>query len=197
MVHDSLLDIKSCGDGVTATQMAFQLSDGGSIPTSPLQFEFVAISAIAACNLNFRWHSRFPIIDWSNVVRNKRYICYAAKFEGVYFAVAIWSSPIAANRFNDGWQLLELRRMAINETAPKNTASRMLFYMRKDIKKRFPEIARLISYQDTEAHLGTIYKASNWTLINTMSTEVDWAASGRQRNKPQSNAPKVRWEIVI
>jgi hypothetical protein len=93
--------------------------------------------------------------------------------------------------------LLELRRMAINETAPKNTASRMLFYMRKDIKKRFPEIARLISYQDTEAHLGTIYKASNWTLINTMSTEVDWAASGRQRNKPQSNAPKVRWEIVI
>lgn len=186
-----------CGDGVTATQMAFQLSESGSIPTSPLQFKFEVISAKAACDLNFKWHSRFPKIDWSNVVRGKRYICYAAKFDGVFFAVAIWSSPIAGNRLKDGWLLLELRRMAICEQAPKNTASRMLSYMRKDINKRFPEIIRLISYQDTGAHLGTIYKASGWKLINTMSKEVDWAASGRKRNKPQSDSPKVRWEFSL
>ena len=186
-----------CGDSVIATQETFQFSNGGSIPTSPLQFKFEVISAKAACDLNFRWHSRFPNIHWSNVVRNKRYICFAAKFEGVYFAVAIWSSPIAGNRLKDGWLLLELRRMAICEQAPKNTASRMLSWMRKDISKRFPEIIRLISYQDTGVHLGTIYKASGWKLVNTMSKEVDWNSSNRKRNKPQSDAPKVRWELDL
>jgi len=186
-----------CGDSVIATQETFQFPDGGAIPTSPLQFKFEVISAKAACDLNLKWHSRFPDIHWSNVVRNKRYICFAAKFEGVYFAVAIWSSPIAGNRLKDGWLLLELRRMAICEQAPKNTASRMLSWMRKDINKRFPEIIRLISYQDTGVHLGTIYKASGWKLINTMSKEVDWAATGRKRNKPQSDYPKVRWELNL
>jgi hypothetical protein len=188
---------KSCGDSVTETHLTLQLEEGGLTPTSPLQFKFEVISAKAACDLNFKWHSRFPQIHWSNVVRSKRYICYAAKFDGVYFAVGIWSSPIAGNRFKDGGLLLELRRMAICEKAPKNTASRMLSYMRKDISKRFPEIIRLISYQDTGVHLGTIYKASGWKLINTMSKQVDWAASGRKRNKPQSNAPKVRWEFNL
>lgn len=184
-------------DGLTATQMTFELSEGDGIPTSPMQFQFESISAMAACVLNSRWHSRFPEIQWSNVVRNKRYICYAAKYEGVYFAVAIWSSPIAGNRFHNAWTLLELRRMAICERAPKNTASRMLSYMRKDINKQFPEIKRLISYQDTEAHAGTIYKASGWQLINTMSTQVNWATNGRQRTRPQSHAPKVRWEYAL
>ena len=188
---------QTCGDGVTETHLTLQLEEGGLTPTSPLQFSFEVISAKAACDLNAKWHSRFPQIHWSNVVRNKRYICYAAKFDGVYFAVSIWSSPIAGNRLKDGWLLLELRRMAICEQAPKNTASRMLSWMRKDISKRFPEIIRLISYQDTGVHLGTIYKASGWKLVNTMSKEVDWAASGRKRNKPQSDAPKVRWELQL
>jgi hypothetical protein len=188
---------KSCGDSSMVEQLSFQIEGGGSIPTSPLQFKFEIIPAKAACELNAKWHSKFPEIHWSNVVRNKRYICYAAKFEGNYFAVSIWSSPIAGHRFKDGWLLLELRRMAICEKAPKNTASRMLSWMCKDIKKRFPEIIRLISYQDTVAHLGTIYKASNWKLINTMSKETDWRSTGRKRNIPQSNAPKVRWELEL
>ena len=186
---------KPCGDSVIATQETFQFPDGGAIPTSPLQFYFEVISSKAACDLNAKWHSRFPDIHWSNVVRNKYYVCYGAKFEGVYFAVSIWSSPIA--RKLDANSILELRRMAINKDCPKNTASRMLSWMRKDINKRFPDIKKLISYQDTGVHLGTIYKASGWKLINTMSKEVDWAASGRKRNKPQSDAPKVRWELQL
>ena len=185
------------GDGVRATQDAFQFPDSGANPTSPLQFTFEMIGVIAACTLNEKWHSRFPIIDWSNVVRNKRYVCYGAKFDGCYYAVAIWSSPIAGNRLTDGWLMLELRRMAIGTNAPKNTASRMLSWMRKDIKKRFPEIIRLISYQDVEAHVGTIYQAAGWSLINTMSKEVDWGKTGRKRNKPQSQSSKRRWEYNI
>ena len=184
-----------CGDGVIETQLTFQLENGGLIPTSPLQFSFEVISAKAACDLNAKWHSRFPKIHWSNVVRNKKYVCYAAKFEGVYFAVSIWSSPIA--RKLDADTVLELRRMAISEMCPKNTASRMLSWMRKDISKRFPDIKKLISYQDTGVHLGTIYKASGWRLINTMSKGVDWSSTGRKRNRPQSDSPKVRWELEL
>lgn len=184
-----------CGDSVRITQETFQFPNGGLIPTSPLQFIFEKISAKAACDLNAKWHSRFPEIHWSNVVRNKKYICYAAKFEGVYFAVSIWSSPIA--RKLDANTVLELRRMAISEMCPKNTASRMLSWMRKDINKRFPDIKKLISYQDTGVHLGTIYKASGWKLINTMSKGVDWSSTGRKRNKPQSDSPKVRWELEL
>ena len=179
-----------------ATQEIFQFPDGGSIPTSPLQFSFEVIRAITACELNAKWHSRFPEIHWSNVVRNKHYICYGAKYEGEYFAVGIWSSPIAANRLKDGQLLLELRRMAINDKAPKNTASRMLSYMRKDIKKKFPDVLRLISYQDTEAHFGTIYKASGWNLASA-PVSIDWNTSTRKRNVAQSSAPKVRWEYNL
>lgn len=189
--------ITTCGDGVLVTQESFQLSEGGSIPTSPLQLQFEVIRAQTACILNQRWHSRFPQIDWSNVVRNKRYVCYAARFEGNYYAVAIWSSPIAANRLKDGQFLLELRRMAIQDNAPRNTASRMLSWMKKDIKKRFPEIIRLISYQDTEVHLGTIYKASGWALVETMNKQIEWSTEKRKRNTVQSSAPKVRWEVSL
>ena len=186
---------KACGDGVMATQGTFQFPEGGSIPTSPLQFTFEVVKAKYACELNAVWHSRFPYIHWSNVVRNKRDICYAAYFDGNPFAVSIWSSPIAGNRLKDGWLLLELRRMAISPEAPKNTASRMLSWMKKDIKKRFPEIIRLISYQDTEVHFGTIYKASGWNLVQTMNKEIKWDKPGRKRSQVQSSAPKVRWEI--
>ena len=188
---------KACGDSVMTTQETFQFSEGGSIPTSPLQLSFETVKAKYACELNALWHSRFPRIHWSNVVRNKRYICYAASYEGKHLAVAIWSSPIAGNRLKDGWLLLELRRMAISSDAPKNTASRMLSWMRKDIKKRFPEIIKLISYQDVEVHTGTIYKASGWVLANLPNKGVDWNTSKRKRNPAQSSAPKARWEIDL
>jgi len=189
--------VKSSGDGVTETQEMIQFPEAGAIPSSPLQLSFVVVKAKFACELNAIWHSRFPYIHWSNVVRNKRYICYAAYYENEPFAVAIWSSPIAGNRLKDGWLLLELRRMAISDKAPKNTASRMLSWMRKDIKIRFPEIIRLISYQDTEAHFGTIYKAANWRLAPTISIDASWEKNGRKRAKAQSSAPKVRWEYDL
>jgi hypothetical protein len=146
--------------------------------------------------LNSQWHSRFPYIHWSNVVRNKRSICYVASFDNQHWAVAIWSSPIAGNRLKDGWLLLELRRMAIKDGAPKNTASRMLSWMRKDIEKRFPEIIKLISYQDVDVHEGTIYKASGWIAHNPAKF-TDWSTSTRKRSKAQSTAAKVRWEYEL
>jgi len=177
-------------------QSLFQMIDGGAVPTSPLQLKIVKLNVHSACKYNRKWHSRLPVIDWGNVVRNKHYICFGASFEITCYAVAIWSSPIAQNRFKNGEKILELRRMAISPEAPKNTASRMIKVMISMIKKEFPDIDRLISYQDTEVHRGTIYKASGWEIGGT-SKGIKWNTEKRIRNNEQTLAEKIRWEKYL
>lgn len=165
-------------------------------PSSPLQLEVVECKPRFACELNALWHSRFPKIDWSNVVRNRDYVCFIAIYDALVYAVAIWSSPIAANRMKEGGSALELRRLAIAPDAPKCTASRMLSVMRKKIKKTMPHIKLLVSYQDTDVHAGTIYRASGWVAGSTSKEGMDWGKT-RIRNNAQSLAPKVRWELRL
>jgi hypothetical protein len=86
--------------------------------------------------------------------------------------------------------------MAIHNSAPKNTASRFLSVMTKMIKNKNPEIFKLISYQDTEVHLGTIYKASGWVAASETNF-VSWKNRKDYNRIDQSTAPKVRWEKQI
>jgi hypothetical protein len=158
--------------------------------------ELRSIGAPLACELNAQWHSRLPIIDWSNVVRNTHYVCYGAIFKAEWFAVGIWSSPVAQNRFENGKTILELRRLAIRDEAPKYTATWMIGKMIKDIRKVMPDIKRLISYQDTEVHTGTIYKASNW-FIGGESEGMSWTTIDRERNPEQTMVKKIRWECLL
>ena len=87
---------------------------------------------------------------------------------------------------------LELRRLAISPDAPKFTATWIIAKMVKDIKKQFPDVTRLVSYQDTEVHTGTIYKAANWKL-DSVSKLQDWSTGKRKRNALQSKSDKIRW----
>ena len=103
---------------------------------------------------------------------------------------------MAQNRFKDGKKMLELRRMAISEECPKNTASRIIKVMTLLIKKKFTDIIRLISYQDCEVHTGTIYKASGWKIASE-TPFIDWTTKNRKRSKIQSGAKKNRWEFQI
>ena len=152
--------------------------------------------AQVACMLNELWHSRLPKIHWSNVVRNTHYICFAIFHEDMVCGVGIWSSPVAQNRMKNGKEILELRRLAIANSAPPNTATQAIGYMQKEIKRTMPDIKKLISYQDTEVHTGTIYKASNW-VIGSETPLMDWTTKGRKRNELQSTASKIRWEYDI
>lgn len=185
-----------CGDEARVALPLFQAEYGGSIPTSPLQLTIEKINVHLACELNKQWHSRLPKIHWSNVVRNTRYVCFGAIYKNIYYAVAIWSSPVNQNRFKNGGDILELRRLAISPEAPRNTATRMLMVMRKIVKKIFPNIKRLISYQDTDVHNGTIYKADNWKAVSLVRG-ISWTTNNRKRNKEQSLSNKIRWEYLI
>lgn len=179
-------------DGARVSTPLFQSGDEGSRPISALSLFFVECPIDLAVKLNRLWHSRLP-----KFTGTFSKVCYVAEFNGTYYATAIWSNPVA--RVLPQQTYLELRRLAIAPDAPKNTASRMLAWMARNIRKRFPEIVRLISYQDKEVHTGTIYRAAGWVHgVMTEKRSRPWKREGdRPRNEEQSKAEKQRWEKII
>jgi hypothetical protein len=177
------------GDSIRVVHPLFREEGDGSIPISPLQLEISWMPLDVAVTLNSDWHSRLPAITNPQNCR-----AMGALFGGRYFAVALWGPPVA--REYNGRGYLELRRMAIASDAPKNTGSRMLRIMRLIIYRERPDISRLISYQDTAVHTGTIYKGAGWT-IGGMKKNVGTGWNTRKRSAMQTTADKVRWELSI
>ena len=184
------------GDGVPVAHPLFQGDGGGSIPTSPLQLRFERIDVRTALQLNALWHSLLPNLHEGAAHLGFYSECYSAEFDNSFFAVAIWTSPIALNRMTvaDPAEIIELRRFAISPEAPKNTASRMLGFMVRDLHKRFPKLTRFISYQAVDHHEGTIYRCSGWQPTVTSKFRT-W--ENRPRGAPQTTSDKVRWEKVV
>jgi hypothetical protein len=124
-------------------------------------------------------------------VKDQPFLCFAAEHNGIAYAVAIWSNPVARNLPQDTW--LELRRLATAPDAPKNACTRMLRVMRLLIARYRPEVVRLVSYCDLGVHTGAIYKAAGWTPT-AINRDGTWDRPNRSRPEAQSNAPKQRWE---
>lgn len=174
-------------DSIRVVHPLFQEEGDGSRPISALQLQIVRISAEKAAHFNRDWHSRLPeLTNWQNC-----FASFGAVYCNRFYAVAMWSHPVA-RPFN-GLGILELRRMAIAPDAPKNTGSRFLRIMALYIAKDIPEITRLISYQDTAVHKGTIYKAAGWEAKGFRKGS-EWNCPTRYRAKSQSTSDKVRWE---
>lgn len=188
---------EECGESVRAAHPLFQVEGGGSTPTSPLQLAWYRISPETASRLNALWHSVLPRITLRAICHNKYWQCYGAEYGGMWYAVAIWTSPVAANRMHDGWLALELRRFAIAPEAPPHTASRGLKVMRVLLRSQMPWIRRLVSYQSCEHHTGTIYKAAGWHCTGTTEYASWLPRPGKPVYVPQIVTPKLRWEYVI
>ena len=188
------------GDCIRVVHPLFQEEGDGSTPISPLQFHVGEISSALAVRLNEQWHSRLPTVIRGNIDRNTHSVCFGAEYANRFYAVAIWSSPVAGRLLTKGEHWLELRRFAIADDAPRNTASRLLSIMTKMIRRKYPEIVRLISYQDTEAHAGTIYKAAGWKAMHRVC-DTNWGLRGgphsRKRNPVNAPGVKVRWELIV
>lgn len=183
-------------DSIRAVCPLFLGEGGGSTPTSSLQLHFGNVSLDLAVQLVALWHSRLPKVDKSNMLRNKHLWCVGAEHSGRWYAVAIWTNPIARAYNDKNW--LELRRFAIADDAPKNTASRMIAVMTRMIRREFPQVDRLISYQDTDVHVGTIYAAAGWSAVGYRRGGADaWTSKSRKRTKAQASGAKVRWEKVL
>lgn len=178
-------------DSIRVLHPLFQGEGGGSIPTSSLQLHVGQISVELAISLVALWHSRLPVVNKSNIQRTKHLWCAGAEYGGKWYAAAIWTNPISPTYAHAPY--LELRRFAIADDAPKNTASRMIAVMTRQIAKKFPTIQKLISYQDTDVHAGTIYAAAGWVAVSK-SRGADWNRAKRPRGEPQAGGDKIRWE---
>ena len=190
-----------CGDSLMEEQQTFQFANGGSIPTSPLQFKVIEIDKYLAQNLNEKWHSRLPVYKTGFCLNSL--VSYGLYYDGFIYGIAIWTNPVSASLPQHEW--LELRRMALCPDIPKNTASRMLSVMRRLIIKKFPHVTKLISYQDSVVHRGIIYKAAGWK-IGCYHKGGSWNRpnaknlNGKPRTRPDNNkavGPKIRWEKDI
>lgn len=180
------------GESIRVVHPLFQTEGSGSNPTSPLQFHIGFISMRKAIALNEEWHSRLPAFTSPP----ERCLGMGAEYDGRFYAAAIWSPPLARMLNYQG--IYELRRLAIAPDAPKQTGSRMLRIMRLLIQRRMPDLKKLISYQDTAVHDGTIYRAAGWQEARS-DRGGEWARPlvGRHNRPVQSAAPKVRWEYCL
>lgn len=182
----------SRAEGVPVARPPHQAGGGGSIPTSALDLVLESIPFPVALELNQKWHSRLPNLR-TGFIRNMPYPCWAARWGDRWWAVAIWSTPVARNLPQD-WSWLELRRLAVAPNAPRNTPSRMLSVMARLIRKSRPEVRRLVSYHDTEVHTGGIYRAAGWVPVRTSAGDTWHGRKGREGRVTVTAAPKVRWE---
>ena len=177
----------------------FQAEDGGSIPTSALQFRIEEIAMRVACDLNAVWHSMLPRTDLGNMLCGNTSVAYAAEFDRRYFAVAIFSQPIIRAIAKDG-KTIELRRLAICSDAPKNTASRMLSVCRRLVKKKYPQMEKIVSYLAVDVHKGTIYRASGWKPVGQIVAARPQRLRGSKQRATgplQTTSAKQRWEIDL
>ncbi len=187
--------VKRCADGVRVAQPLYQVEGGGSLPTSALDLWFMKTKKETARTLNRCWHSRFP-----ETTRAEPRVCHIAEFQGIYYAVAIWTNPTSPKLPQLEW--LMLSRWAIAPDAPPNTGTRMESWMVRDVRKRFPEVTTLVSYSDADTHDGAIYKACNWTEGETTERKTvgpkNWHNRERQRQQLNPTAERVtRWTKEI
>jgi hypothetical protein len=183
-------------DSVRVAYPLFQTEGDGSTPVSTLQvsdLSFEPCSRRFAATLNRAWHSRLPKVC-DGMFSYAFHACNA----NVSYAVALWSNPVA-RLLPQHW--LELRRLACSPEMPKNGASAFLGWMVRYLRKHHRQHERLISYQDTEVHKGTIYKASGWIEANRTRKGNTWKNNVRDRqniNGDEAMASiKVRWEKVL
>ena len=144
------------------------------------------------------WHSRLP-----KTQRAPWMYSFAAHFDEYIYAVALWNNP-SARTLPHHW--IELRRMAVSPDAPHCTASWFLGAMHRWFRDNKPHHEVMISYQDEDVHLGTIYRAAGWCPTHRTKARV------RDRSKLRPNgriyrkkvhgdavdaAAKTRWQKEI
>jgi len=102
---------------------------------------------------------------------------------------AVWGKPVA--RMEDQENTVELLRFWTADSTPKNTESKALGKMMRDMKEKGYE--RLIAYASTgQEHEGTIYKATNWKEVNRTDRTQTW--ENRNGRNDRDKTSKIKFE---
>lgn len=166
-----LLDVltmkPSCVDSSTVELPLFQVEDGGSTPTSALQFLIRPIAHETAEKWVVKWH-------YSHRIPTGKNVCYGLYADGNLYAVIVYGigvNPYQA-KFLGVQRVLEIKRMCRAEPALKYHLSRFIAISSKMAAKEYPYDC-LIAFADPEqGHEGTVYKASGFKLHGM--TNAEW-----------------------
>lgn len=157
-----------CGDNVVETYSLFQEKIGGAIPTSP-HLIYRPISYTEAMNLvveKHYLHRRAPT-TWA----------FGAIWDGRLLGVCTIGKPASHTLLNgvagkeNASRVFELNRLWMHDDCPKNSESRFLGWVLRQV----PKGTILVSYADTaQGHQGIVYKASNWIFTGTSIPFTDY-----------------------
>lgn len=174
-----------CGDSSMVERTGPPV-DGGSIPTSSLHISECPVSTIQGVIERVHYsHSIFGVTTSH---------CYAVRLDGRVVGGAIFGKPGAYNvsrKYDQGEPLLELRRFVLENWLPRNSESRALGVMFRDLRRK--GIKRILSYADPAfGHSGVIYAATGFTRVGVSSARKHVLWKGKKypdRNVHQVNFP--------
>lgn len=158
-------------------QLGFPLEGGGSNPTLPLQVKKMLISPCDWGDIVqiFRdYHYRGGAIGGS--IRH----CFMLTGGNKLIGGAVFGDPRHRDKYGGAYKVLELRRFALIDEAPKNSES---YFIAKCLwwLKKHTVVERVISYADPEqGHEGTIYRASGFKHIGMTSSGQIVEMGGRE-----------------
>lgn len=165
------------GDSTMAVHSLFPEEEGGSIPTSPLQFRIKPIENQAAEQWVTKWH-------YSKRIPTGKNISYCLYANGEPYAVIVFGigvNPYQA-QFLGVARVLEIKRMCRSEPRLDGfPLSKFISIASKMVMEVFPYDC-LIAFADPEqGHEGTVYKASNFIFHGL--TNAEWHLEDEDGNK--------------
>ena len=185
--------MNTCDGGVMQTQLAFQLKDGSSILTPSLNI-YKSISYAEAYKLVSAYH----------YLGNKRFIgqfCFGIikdyQIVGavIYSPLSVPNSALSAFGLPRGSypDLLEMSRLVLEPSLNgKNIGSSFIAYSLRELKKQ--NIRAVISYADSDRHVGAIYQAANFGYYGLSSQKNDFIfANGKKLTRGKSKGFVGKW----
>ena len=185
--------MKLCGDSSIAELPLFQGEDGGAIPTSPHQLFFRPIKYITANNFLVKWHYLHRQAPTS--------FSYGAYFSGQIIGACTIGKPASHTLLGGvagkerAADVFELNRLCFLDEAPKNSESRFIGWVIRQMAKS----TILVSYADTaQGHSGIVYKATNWIYTGTTIPFTDYTLGTLDhRSVPKHLRDKSKMQKVV
>lgn len=169
------MNIKS-GIGVKEARQTILFEGGGAIPTIPHLLVLEVDNAIVD-NLLIKNHysRRITTNRWRSFGIFHHQMLVGAMQIGYGIRPQIKDKII---RGGDSETVKEFDRMYVDDTLPKNSESRIIGYLLRYLRKKYPGVKVLISYADgIRGNIGTIYQATNFDYIGRVRGEFYYIPS--------------------
>lgn len=159
------------GDSIKVERSLFQVGKGGAVPTSPLQLELRDIPHALAKQVYSKWH----YLGEKGLMSSYNFGVYTEGNLWGAISFGIPNAPALKGYYEkdtqEGW--FELKRLALSDSLPKNSESRVIAIAIKLLKKK-TNLKGVITYADTQqGHTGIIYKASNFEYKGLTAQKTD------------------------